>query len=214
MFNPLDLLTVVVLAYFGSRLVVAFRRSLQSDAKEITLEIVRGIRLRHLLPIPFVLATVIAAAYALTALPILSFGWWTAVGGSGNPVFGSTDRTAGTPLAWVIPLVFMILLLPALPLFARREEEIFRVGAEHWSWVKRAGKVLLFGLVHALIGIPLGVALALSFGGAYFMAHYLHGYRRGGPRDALLESTRAHTAYNATIVVIVLLALPTIASGG
>ena len=38
---------------------------------------------------------------------------------------------------------------------------------------QRAVKVLQFGLIHALIGIPIGVALALSVGGAYFMSVYL-----------------------------------------
>jgi hypothetical protein len=207
----LDLLTVVVVAYFGSRLLVAFRRSLTSDAKTITLRIVRGLRLRHFLPVPLVLTLVVAAAFWLSSLPILSFGWWTAVGGEGNPVFGSTERTTGTVLSWLLPLVFMLLLIPALPLFAKREEEIFRLGAESWSTPKRIGKAVLFGLVHALIGIPIGVALALSIGGAYFTLMYLRGYRRGGRLEALLESTRAHTAYNATIVALVLLTLPELA---
>ena len=207
----LDLLTVVVVAYFGSRLFIGFRRSLQSDAKAITMRIVRGLRFRHFLPVPVVLTLVVAAAWWLSSLPILSFGWWTAVGGEGNPVFGSTERTSGTALSWLLPLVFMLLLIPALPLFAKREEEIFRLGAESWSVPKRVWKALLFGLVHALIGIPIGVALALSIGGAYFTLMYLRGYRRGGRIEALLESTRAHTAYNGTIVALVLLTLPELA---
>ena len=207
----LDLLTVVVVAYFGSRLFVAFRRSLTSDAKATTLRIVRGLRPRHFLPVPLVLTLVVAAAWWLSSLPVLSFGWWTAVGGEGNPVFGSTERTSGTVLSWLLPLVFMLLLIPALPLFAKREEEIFRLGAEAWSTPKRIGKALLFGLVHALIGIPIGVALALSIGGAYFTFMYLRGFRRGGRIEALLESTRAHTAYNGTIVALVLLTLPELA---
>jgi hypothetical protein len=40
---------------------------------------------------------------------------------------------------------------------------------------------------------------------------YLRGYRRGGRLEALLEATRAHTAYNATIVALVLLTLPELA---
>ena len=208
----LDLITVVVLAFFGSRLIVAFRRSLRGDARSMTGEIVRGLRPRHFLPVPFVLAGVIATAYALIELPLLSFGWWTAVGGSGNPVFGSSERTTNTVFEWLLPLVFVMLLLPALPLFALREEEIFRRGAEFWSWPKRAARVMLFGFVHALIGIPIGVALALSVGGAYFMFSYLRGYRRGGARVALLEAARAHTAYNATVVLLVLISLPSIAT--
>ena len=206
----LDLLTVVVIAFFGSRLLLALRHALRTDAKRLTWSIIRGLRLRHFVPVPVVVIAVALAAYGLSSLPVLSFGWWTAVGGEGNPVFGSSDRTTGTVLEWLVPLVFILLLLPALPLFARREEEIFRLGAEDWTLTKRVGKAVLFGLVHALIGIPIGVALALSIGGGWFTIAYLRGFRRGGRREALMESTRAHTAYNLTIIAFVLLTLPTL----
>ena len=59
-------------------------------------------------------------------------------------------------------------------------------------------KVVQFGLIHAIIGIPIGVALALSVGGTYFMFVYLRSFARtGSSNEATLESTRAHTAYNA-----------------
>ena len=79
--------------------------------------------------------------------------------------------------------------------------------AAHQHAGRRTLRCLQFGLVHAVVGIPIGVALALSVGGAYFMWAYLRGYRRADtwPREAaLLESTRAHLAYNGVIVVLVL----------
>ena len=69
------------------------------------------------------------------------------------------------------------MLLPAIPLFALAEERTFRRGCEQWSWPRRVRRTVEFGLAHALIGIPIGVALALSCGGAYFMAVYLRAYR-------------------------------------
>jgi len=209
--NPLDILSLAVIGYMGSRLIVAFRRSLSDEGKAAIVPIVKGLRPRHFVPVPFLLTAVLAAATLLVQFPVLDFGWWTALGGEGNPVFGSTERTRGTPLEVVIPIVFILLLLPALPLFARREEELFRLGAERWSTARRVWKAVQFGLVHALIGIPIGVALALSIGGAWFQFVYLRAYRYSGGDDvrhrrweALLESTRAHLAYNATIAVIVL----------
>lgn len=187
----------------GVRLTQAAVRAAKGPARARALRIVRGLRIRHFIPVPFVAALVVIAALALVQLPLLDFGWWSALGGEGNPVFGSTERTAGTALEIVIPLVFMVLLAPALPLFAEREEQMFRAGAESWSTLKRILKGVQFGLVHAVIGIPIGVALALSIGGWWFTLAYLRGYRRGGPEEALLESTRAHTAYNATLVAIV-----------
>lgn len=204
----LDLLTVAVLLFFGSRMLLSFRYSLSRQGQAATWPIVRGLRPRHFLPVPLVLVAVIVAAWTLTSIPPLDFGWWTAIGGQGNPAFGATERTAGTPLETIIPIVFVVLLIPALPLLVRREEEVFRLGAEGWSWPKRVGMVVGFGLVHAVIGIPIGVAMALSIGGAYFMAFYLRAWRRtGSRREALLESTRRHLAYNATIVAIVVLVL-------
>ena len=206
--TPLDLITVAVLGFFGTRLFVSFRRSLASGARRHTAELVRGLRVRHFLPVPVVIALVLGAALALTSIPPLAFGWWSAIGGEGNPAFGVTERTAGTPLELIVPIVFIVLLVPAMPLLVEREEQLFRLGAESWSTPKRVGKALLFGLVHALVGIPVGFALALSIGGAHFMLGYLRAWRAtGSRREALLESTRLHLAYNTTIVAVVVAVL-------
>ena len=78
---------------------------------------------------------------------------------------------------------------------------MFRQGADHWSTGRRMRRAVEFGLVHALIGIPIGVALALSIGGVYFTWRYLKG--------GILESTRAHLAYNLEVVILVVVALAT-----
>lgn len=170
--------------------------------------LVRGLRLRHFLPVPLLLALVVGAAIGLTSIPPLDFGWWTAIGGQGNPAFGVTERTAGTPLEVLVPIVFVVLLVPALPLLVEREELMFRLGAETWTTPKRIGKAVMFGLVHAVVGIPIGVALALSVGGAAFTLAYLRAYRATGLRsEAILESSRLHLAYNASIVGLVALVL-------
>jgi hypothetical protein len=170
-----------------------------SDIRARSWMIVRGIRPRHVLPVPFLLAAVLGVAQVLWLVPPLRWGWWTAIGGLGNPVFGTTERNQDTVLAWLVPIVFIVLLLPALPLFAEAEERRFRVGAETWSTRRRIWRGLVFGSVHALIGIPIAFALALSVGGWWFIYRYLKG--------GLLESTRAHTAYNGVIVLMVLVAL-------
>ena len=65
--------------------------------------------------------------------------------------------------------------------------------------------VVVYLLCIALIGIPIGVALALSVGGLYFLVVYLRAFSRTGSRhEATLESTRAHTAYNGVIIGVVL----------
>jgi hypothetical protein len=130
-------------------------------------------------------------------------------------VFGSSQATAGTALEWIVPLVFMTMLLPALPLFANAEERIFRAGAERWSPGRRVLKTLQFGMVHALIGIPLGAALALSIGGAYFMWVYLRAFAAtGSTQAATLESTTAHTVYNGVIIGLVYITVIWVAVAG
>lgn len=171
------------------------------------MRIVRGIGWRHVLPAVPVLFAVIVAASLLVLVPGLDFGWWSAIGGVGNPVTGVTENNADTWVAVVMPLVILALLVPALPLFAAREERWFRLGAEDRSFWQRRRRDIEFGLIHALVGIPIGVALALSIGGSYFTWSYLRGARRGGRLAGLLESTRAHVAYNAVIIAIALAAL-------
>ena len=131
-------------------------------------------------------------------------GWWTALGGIGNPVTGGTERTQGSALEWVVPLLFLALLVPALPLFAEAEERVFRLGAEHRTRSERAMKNVQFGLAHAIVGIPLGAALGLSLGGWYFTWAYLRRWRATeDPREAMLESTRSHLAYNIVVLTLV-----------
>ena len=207
-------LTVGVLGFVGFRLAAAAGHSFTAQGRRTTVPLVRGIRWRHVWPAPLVLGVVIVVASVLVLIPGLSWGWWTAIGGEGNPVTGTTDQTAGTPLEWVVPLVFLCLLFVAIPLFALAEERTFRRGCESWSWARRVRRTIEFGLAHAIIGIPIGVALALSCGGAYFVWCYLRGYRAHHRQsDAVLESARAHAVYNAVIVVLVLTAIVLMATG-
>lgn len=202
--QPVDLIAVAVLGFFGWRLAVSFHRSLAGGARTHTIGLVRGLRLRHFAPVPFVLAAVVGASTLILQIPGMSFGWWTAIGGIGNPAFGMTESTAGTPLFDLVPVVFLVLLVPALPLLVEREEEIFRKGAEAWPAWKRGWRAVVFGLVHALVGIPIGVALALSIGGGWFTFTYLRGFKRGGTQRAgVVESARMHLAYNSVIVALV-----------
>ena len=203
-----DLISFAVIGFVAVRLVSGARVATSRAGRSLVIEIVSGIRWRHIWPVPFVLTVVVFAAIVLMEVPGLSWGWWSMLGGEGNPVFGSTESTSGTVAEWLIPLSFVVLLLPALPLFAHAEERIFRMGAESWSTRRRVAKTLQFGLVHALIGIPIGAAVALSIGGAYFMSVYLRSFAATrSTRAATIASTTAHTAYNSCIVLFVAVAL-------
>ena len=195
--------TFLVLGFVGFRLIGGLRSARTGTGRALIVRIVRNIGWRHVWPVPILLSIVIAVATALLTVPGLSWGWWSALGGDGNPVFASSESTLGTIWEWLIPLLFMALLFPALPLFAFAEERVFRAGAEQWTTPRRALKTLQFGLVHALIGIPIGAAIALSIGGGYFMWVYLRRFRAAGSASAaLIESTTAHAVYNGLIVIM------------
>src|SRR5437879_4205205 len=101
-----DLLTVAVLAWFGSRLAVAAGQAVRGVGREQAGRVLAGLRPRHfVLAVPVLGAVLVVAIVLITKVPGLSFGWWTAIGGQGNPVIGSTSRTRGSPAQWLIPLV-------------------------------------------------------------------------------------------------------------
>lgn len=208
--DALDVVTAAVLVAIGVRVSTGTRLAFSTQGRDRVRTIVRGLRGHHFaLAVP-ALVMVGTAVIALASLPVLSWGWWTAIGGLGNPVTGGTERTAGSALEWVVPLVFIVLLIPALPLFAEAEERVFRRGSEHRSRAGQIGKGVEFGLAHAIVGIPIGAALGLSVGGWYFTWAYLRRYRAtGSATEAMLESTRSHLAYNIVVVtlVVVLVAL-------
>jgi hypothetical protein len=208
----LDLLTVAVLAVVGLRLFEAARSSIEAHDK--TLSVVRGLRWRHFARAVPIVLLVVPTAWVLIQLPVLSFGWWTVIGGEGNPVVGVTEKDYGI-VSVVIPLFFIGLLIVGLPLLVAREEWLFRRGAEQRGTVANVGRSVLFGLAHAVVGIPIGAALALSMGGLYLTWCYLEGWRETRSQTgALLESTRAHLAYNLTIITLVLVSLIVLLSFG
>ena len=210
--SVLDLLMVAVLAVVGVRLFEAARTSVGAHRK--TLGVVQGLRSRHFLRAIPVVALIVSTAWALIQLPVLSFGWWSMIGGEGNPVVGVTEKDYGI-VSVVVPLFFIGLLIVGMPLLVAREEWVFRRGAEARGTAVNLGRSLVFGLAHAVIGIPIGAALALSVGGLYLTWCYLEGWKETRSQTgALLESTRAHLAYNLTIITLVLVSLVALYASG
>jgi hypothetical protein len=208
----IDLLTVAVLAVVGVRLFEAARTSVEAHSK--TLAVVRGLRWRHFVRAVPIVVLIVLTAWVLIQLPVLSFGWWSMIGGEGNPVVGVTERDYGI-VSVVIPLFFIGLLIVGLPLLVSREEWVFRKGAERRGTANNVARSLVFGAAHAVVGIPIGAALALSIGGLYLTGCYLEGWRdTRSQTGALMESTRAHLAYNLTIIALVLVSLVVLLATG
>ncbi|HLF99051.1 MAG TPA: hypothetical protein VI916_01160 [Acidimicrobiia bacterium] len=204
--GPLDLLTLTILTVVGVQLVQAARHSV--SARSHVVRIMRGLGRRQFLHAVPVLIAVMAALIALLQVPGLSFGWWTAIGGVGNPVFGASEHGLEGDSSILLSGLFVALLLVSLPLLVEREEMIFRRGAEQRGAFANTGFALLFGLLHVLVGIPIAAGLAISIGGGYFTHVYLRAFRETRSQaEALLASTRAHLAYNLVLISLVVVTL-------
>lgn len=105
--------------------------------------------------------------------------------GQGNIIF------SGLKWKWYA-IAFLPVLALAVPRFAANEEAAYREGTR--SWPHGIARSLRFGLVHVIMLIPLGAALALSWGGLLFTWAYF----RGG----VARSTVYHAAFNTTVIVI------------
>ncbi len=90
------MLSFVVLAVVGVRLVQAVTLSRSSRGRSLSRVVWTRIRWRHIWPVPFVLSGVLLVAIPLMMVPVLRWGWWSALGGDGNPIFGSSTATSGT----------------------------------------------------------------------------------------------------------------------
>lgn len=89
-------------------------------------------------------------------------------------------------------LVCLPLLFVNLPTFAMVEEQIFRAGIDNWG----NGIIcsIVFGLVHCLVGVPIGCGLAISISGVWFTHQYMN--------KGVELSAAHHTMYNTILLFI------------
>jgi hypothetical protein len=148
-----------------------------------------------------VVAVVLVAAYLLTTqVPYFNknpflwlaselFGW-----GNGNG--GANLTLSGLQWKWYA-LIYLPVLMFALPSLAKYEEEKYRNGTRDWA--HGLLRSIRFGLAHLIMLIPFGTALALSIGGLWFT----HQYFKGGTT----RSTTYHAVYNSMLVAALFVSL-------
>lgn len=200
-FTAVESIQIGVAALIAMRLPQAFR-----DRRQLV--VLRGVRLRHLALGARSLATVIVIAALLLAPDTpLRLGWWHLIGGSGSLLVGASPDAGGiSGTAQFLMVACVSLLLLQLPRLALAEEREFRRGAEKRSRVTNAVWAMKFGLVHLLIGIPIGAAVALGAAGALFGIAYTKGLRVTGNRGgAILEAARVHLMHNVIALTIALM---------
>ena len=177
-------------------------------------QIWRRFRRAMLLQCLLALASTSVLAYVLiTYVPGTSFSWTGLLLNDGGNIFtaplidaSSNEYVAIRLLALLLILAFLLIL----PFLAKFEEEIFRKG--HSDWKSISWESTKFGLVHCLVGVPIGFGIALIVTGFFYGYHYKRaleknmesfGYLRA-EEEAVMVSTTYHTMYNSIIVTVLL----------
>ena len=207
-----DVVTFAVLGFMGVRLVTGLRtsRTTSGHARWCSTSCV-GIRWRHVWPVPLVLHRRGGRGQRADEVPGLSWGWWSDARRRRQPGVRLVRQPPSAPCGsgssrWCScacccrrcrcsPTPRSACSAPA-PRAGRGGG-----GRSRWcssAWCTR------------IIGIPIGAALALSLGGAYFMAAYLRACRtaplaarvpRSSPPRAHTVVQRAHRGAWCVIVV-------------
>ena len=169
-----------------------------------TWQLLKGLRVRHFLLGWAALAGVlVASALLLTPETILRWGWWSAIGGVGNVSLGLTRDSSRSLTGTILPLAIGTLFLFSLCNGAYIEEQAFRKGDEQRCLTSRIRRSVAFGLEHLLMGIPIGMGLALSVSGFALSLIYRRKWRKTHSTVvSLREATRVHIACNLSIVAI------------
>lgn len=107
--------------------------------------------------------------------------------------------------AKVLPVLFIVMFIPVMPIFAATEENMFRSG--HTSWKAIAKQSVKFGLVHCIVGIPIGAGFALIIPGFFYAYHYRKAFLANEHHGILIadcfgvaSSTAYHTMYNSIVL--------------
>jgi len=153
--------------------------------------------------------------------PVFKWGWWALIkqgvvaGERGSDNTGGNillapateAATSDIPILQAVALSFFLLLLFAMPFFAYMEEEAFRWGHnDKKSMLKQSIK---FGLIHLLVGVPIGGGIVLIFMGLFYHWKYLSSFRKFSEMGydyweaegkAIIVSATYHSLFNSILV--------------
>lgn len=174
---------------------------------------------RHFLVATFILICVICLAIIGFQLPGGDISVLSGIGRGLNVIahFAKPDLPDLSNRIVSILLIVMILfrknvssvygridsLIDHLPMFALREEVVFRKNAESWSVWQRFCSCIAFGVIHfSMLIVPLALLPALSVAGGFFMLVYWLSFRKTHSWEYAVEQSAAvHTAYNILAII-------------
>ncbi len=205
-------LTLVTQIFFG--LIVAncfLTLYFKKDKLQFLKNLTQKLKLSMLFEIPLLLLiTVVVALGLMKFIPLLGWGWGRVIlGTTANiavaPILSSA--TSGNLLIKVSGFIAMCLLLSSMPFFAWVEEIDYRKG--HIEWKPICIQSIKFGLIHLIMGIPIGMALALVIPGFVYACKYRNTYlslheltEHEREEQAVMVSTAYHATYNCVIIVL------------
>lgn len=115
-----------------------------------------------------ILSVLTTGTLLIKYIPGMTFGWLTWLASKTSET-QTGQAMENSPILWGAIVIMILVFAVFLPKFALLEEETFR---KPYIWSNKHIQLiqsLKFGLVHLIMGIPLGAALALSIGGIFFM---------------------------------------------
>ena len=158
--------------------------------------------------------TVVVAVPLVTYVPGLKYGWLHLfVSSGGNALIAPvTDASSSDyTLLRLVPIAFCLAFLVAIPFLAKYEEEMFRQG--HTEWKSIWWQSTKFGLVHCIVGIPIGFGIALIMSGLFYAYQYKRTFENNidtlgytaADEEAVIVSTTYHSMYNSIVITVLLL---------
>lgn len=192
--RPLLALAVLVLLVRAARVAWAHRT--------LTVALWRAVTWRHVAGTVGLFVVVAGTATALVVtIPWMGLGLGHLFGTTGNAVFAplETGLALATPPPpsgpdWVLLVGASLFLLPLtalLPWLAYVEEELFRAGLEHASWLRVVVASVVFGLLHLVMLVPLGAGLAIGVAGFAYAVVYRRAYRSADVATTPVAALRA-----------------------
>lgn len=137
-----------------------------------------------------IIALVVTVVGLVSTVPVLGFGWWQLLGGSGNIALGQTGRDGEwwRFLAHCVPIVLMLLV----PYLAMKEEYAFRYASEDDSRWVRLRRQAVFGIGHAVVmGVPIAAGFVLIGSGLVYEFIYFRSLAGRLARTELVSLTAA-----------------------
>lgn len=202
--GPLRLVVAVVIVVLLARAAVAAWHH-----RRLLMSVWRAITWKHLLGALGLLTVVATIGTLLLALPPMQIGLGQLVDFQGNAVFTPLEEAAvragpapGTGPDWTVVWLatgFLAFLCVMLPWLAFVEEEIFRGGLEQADLPGELWTALRFGLIHMVMLVPIGAALAIAVAGFVYGRIYRTAFHRaGGPDGDLALPEAVDRSYRPT----------------